>query len=215
MTKKNKKAGKKHPLDDRFYVRAFGKVYTQWELADIVIRETLAPMAHETVDLDIVSGLWLRFVEDYVGLLEAIHERWLANSKTPIRQRDLYPFDLEFSQFLKPGNGVARHVIMAMEATTQPMAFGDEAFMQALSNPGGLKFSADCSITQSDKDVYFGINILIVQISRCQFAELCCNFPAQLERQLCDFLLEFGNMLSNSVYCGIILSCRHRTTPLA
>jgi hypothetical protein len=138
MTKKNKKTGKKHPLDDRFYVRAFGRVYTKRELTDIVIRETLAPLAHETVDLDIVSGLWLRFVEDHVGLLEAIHERWLANCKTPMRQRDLYPFDLDFSQFLKPENHVARHVIMAMEATSQPMAFGDEAFMQALSILGGL-----------------------------------------------------------------------------
>ncbi len=132
MTKKNKKAGKKHPLDDRFYLRALGRVYTQWELTDIVIRETLAPLAHETVDLDVVSGLWLRFVEDHIGLLGVIHERWLANSKTPIRQRDLYPFSYEFEKFLKPEQTAARYVASALETLSHSKDFGDVAFMEAL-----------------------------------------------------------------------------------
>lgn len=150
MTKKNKKAGKKHPLDDRFYVRAFGKVYTQWELVDIVIRETLAPMAHESVDLDIVSGLWLRLVDDHIGLLEVIHERWLANCKTPMSQRDLYPFDLEFNRFLKPEQSAALYVITAMEAMTNSKSFGDQALAKALAildKLGGVLMDAESQLS--------------------------------------------------------------------
>ncbi len=149
MTKKNKKAGKKHPLDDRFYVRAFGRAYTKRELTDIVIRETLAPMTIPA-DLDVISGLWLRLVDDHIGLLEVIHERWLANCKTPMSQRDLYPFDLEFNRFLRPEQSAALYVITAMEAMTNSKSFGDQAFVKALAildKLGGVLMDAESQLS--------------------------------------------------------------------